>query len=168
MRGNASRPWAALGAILGALALAGCEQMPAGEVGTTATFDAAQASDADIAAALQRDGKVVLRGVLFATDSADLSPEGEAQAARLAAALNASPDIVVAIVGHTDNTGDVQYNMGLSDRRARALATALVQQHGISGNRLAPVGIGPFSPVAPNTTPDGRAQNRRVEVVLIG
>jgi OOP family OmpA-OmpF porin len=155
-------------AMTAAAGLAGCESQPKGQVGQTAVFDVAQASPDDIAKALQNDGRVVLRGtVVFETDSAKLSPAGKDAAARLAEALQKNPNLNVAVVGYTDNTGAFTYNLDLSRRRAEAMANALIRDHGIAVDRIAPVGVGPLSPVASNDTEAGRAQNRRVEVVVI-
>ncbi|MGF1660496.1 MAG: OmpA family protein [Rubrimonas sp.] len=140
---------------------------PAGQVGRTSTFDVAQATPEDIGRALDRDGRVVLRGVLFETDSARLSDAGRAAAGTLGSALQANPALRVAVVGHTDDTGDFRYNLDLSERRAEALAAALTRDHGVGENRLAAVGVGPLAPAVPNDTAEGRAQNRRVEVVVV-
>ena len=80
--------------------------------------------------------------------------------------MKKNPNLKVAVVGHTDNTGDFNYNLQLSQRRAKAMVDALVKD-GVAADRLAAVGVGSLSPVAPNNTPEGRAQNRRVELVLI-
>jgi OOP family OmpA-OmpF porin len=69
------------------------------------------------------------------------------------------------VVGHTDNQGDYDHNMGLSGRRAEAVARALIGQHGIDGSRLRSAGIGYLAPVDSNDTADGRKKNRRVELV---
>jgi outer membrane protein OmpA-like peptidoglycan-associated protein len=147
------------------LALVGCETT--GKTGQTIAFDASKASPDDIKKALDRDGRVSLSGVLFETDSARLSPAGEDQTATLAKVLQQNPGLKVAVVGHTDSTGRFQYNLDLSKKRAQSIVNALVRNHGIDQNRLAPVGVGPLSPLASNDTPEGRAQNRRVDVVLI-
>jgi OOP family OmpA-OmpF porin len=152
-------------AVVAALGLAGCETP--GKVGTATTFNLSEASPEDIASALKRDGRVVLRGVLFETDSARLSDYGRDATARLAAAMRNNPDLKVAVVGHTDSTGDFNHNLDLSRRRAESMTTELIRKHGVAQDRLAPVGIGPLNPVASNDTPEGRAQNRRVEAVLI-
>lgn len=148
-----------------ALGLAGCETT--GKVGETSTFDVSQASTDDVASALERDGRVVLRGVLFETDSARLSPAGVDNVTRLAEVLQRNPAMQLAVVGYTDNTGDFRYNLDLSKRRAEAMTGALIRDHGVAENRLAPLGAGPLNPVASNDTPEGRALNRRVEVVAI-
>jgi outer membrane protein OmpA-like peptidoglycan-associated protein len=138
-----------------------------GKIGQTSAFDVSKASPDNIKKALESDGRVSLSGVLFETDSARLNPAGEDLVARLAAVLTQNPGIKVAVVGHTDSTGAFQYNLDLSHHRAQSIVSSLVQQHGIDQHRLAPVGVGPLSPVASNDTPEGRAQNRRVDVVLI-
>lgn len=70
------------------------------------------------------------------------------------------------MVGHTDNTGDFNYNIKLSERRANAIVNLLVKD-GVANNRLAGVGVGSLSPIAPNDTSEGHAENRRVELVLV-
>jgi len=150
----------------GALFLAGCETP--GEVGQEKTFNVDQASPSDIESALERDGKVTLTGgVVFQTNSAKLSPGGKARVEQLAEALREHPEWNVAVIGYTDNTGKYEYNLKLSKDRAQSVVNALVNEYGIANNRLAPEGRGDLAPVASNATPEGRAQNRRVEVVII-
>jgi outer membrane protein OmpA-like peptidoglycan-associated protein len=69
------------------------------------------------------------------------------------------------VVGHTDYVGSADTNVALSLARAKAVVQALVQKYGIDAARLAPFGAGPYAPVATNDTEDGRAKNRRVELV---
>jgi OmpA-OmpF porin, OOP family len=69
------------------------------------------------------------------------------------------------VVGHTDNVGEFSYNMTLSQARAEAVVKALQTDYKISADRLKPSGVGPLCPVAANTTDEGRAKNRRVELV---
>jgi outer membrane protein OmpA-like peptidoglycan-associated protein len=83
----------------------------------------------------------------------------------IARGLQASPDLKVEIDGHTDSTGIAQHNMDLSKRRAEAVKTVLVSQFNIDASRLTTAGFGSSKPAAPNTTPEGKAQNRRVEFV---
>jgi len=68
-------------------------------------------------------------------------------------------------VGHTDNIGTLSSNMDLSQRRAEAVVRALVSSHGVDAKRLHPIGVGPAAPIASNKTEEGRARNRRVELV---
>ncbi|WP_420862383.1 OmpA family protein [Algirhabdus cladophorae] len=103
--------------------------------------------------------------ILFAVDSAALRPDLARDLGALAQNLQAYPDSTVDILGHTDNTGDAGYNQGLSQRRAQAVADVLVN-NGISSIRLRAIGRGEDAPIASNLTPEGRAQNRRVEIVI--
>jgi len=149
----------------GVLALAGCSTP--GKVGEVSKFDIATASTEDIAKGLKKDGKVVIGGgILFETNSAKLAPNAEDLVKRISDVMKKNPDLNISVVGHTDNTGDYNYNVQLSERRAKAFANALIKD-GVPANRLTAVGVGPQSPVATNDTDEGRAQNRRVELVLI-
>lgn len=140
---------------------------PAGKIGTISEFDIMQASEQDIAAALQRDGRVIISGgLLFAFDSAELNPQSQQITAKLAQVMIQNPNLKVAVVGNTDNTGNFKYNIGLSERRANAIVKA-IEKDGVSSDRLVGVGVGSLDPIATNDTEQGRAQNRRVELVLI-
>ena len=79
--------------------------------------------------------------------------------------LQEHPELKLAIEGHTDATGQAAANQTLSERRAAAVREALVAQFAIDGARLTSKGLGQSKPVGPNTTPEGRQQNRRVELV---
>jgi outer membrane protein OmpA-like peptidoglycan-associated protein len=121
------------------------------------------ASDS-IAASLRSGGTVALYGLLFDTDQAVLKPQSDAQLAEMVKYLRGG-SAKVYVVGHTDNQGALDYNLGLSDRRARAVAAALVAR-GIPAARIAARGVGPLAPTASNADEAGRARNRRVELVL--
>ena len=159
-----------------AAVLSGCASMggsneppppPPGKIGQMDKFDINQASEQEIYTALQRDGSVAISGgILFAFDSADINPGAEAITAKIAGMLQQHPTLELAVVGYTDNTGDFKYNLGLSKRRADAIVEQLVKD-GIARDRLAGVGVGPLNPIASNATEQGRAENRRVELVLI-
>ena len=114
---------------------------------------------------INRDGRQVIYGILFDTDKADIKPESKGQLDEMAALMKANPALKVHIVGHTDNQGTVEHNLGLSQRRADSVVRALSTQYGIAPARMLARGLGPFSPVATNDTEDGRAKNRRVEIV---
>lgn len=86
--------------------------------------------------------------------------------AEMAGYLQANPAVEVLIVGHTDNVGALDYNMGLSERRAGAVREALAARYGIAGARMSAHGVGFLAPAAPNDSDTGRAANRRVEMVL--
>lgn len=103
--------------------------------------------------------------VLFATDSAVVRPENFANLRTIAESLRRYPDTRVEIVGHTDSTGDAGYNQRLSERRAAAVADVL-RGEGVGGARIVAFGRGEDSPIATNLTPEGRAQNRRVEIII--
>lgn len=140
---------------------------PPGMMGQVSKFDINTASQEDIANALQTDGRVVISGgFLFEFDSAKITPSAMELVSRIADVMKQNTNLNIAVVGYTDNTGDFHYNIKLSERRADAIVNQLVKD-GIAANRLAGVGVGPLNPIAPNDTPEGRAQNRRVELVLI-
>jgi OmpA-OmpF porin, OOP family len=148
-----------------ASALSGCSTT--GKIGQMSKFDIAKASPKDIKKALEEDGRVAISGgMLFETDSAKLAPSASDVVTRLAEVMKENPNLKLAVVGHTDSTGDFNYNLQLSQRRAKAMVDALVAT-GVSSNRLIGVGVGSLSPVASNDTAEGRAENRRVELVLI-
>lgn len=108
---------------------------------------------------------LTLSDVLFDTDSARLKEGAELTINRLEQFLRNNPERNLLIEGHTDARGPEEYNLDLAQRRADALARALVQR-GISRDRLRPVGLGEAFPVASNESPGGLQQNRRVEVVV--
>ena len=81
--------------------------------------------------------------------------------------LQEYPDLRLSIEGHTDSQGDESFNLDLSDRRAASVRRYLVEEFGIDPNRLSSRGLGETQPVASNDTPEGRQQNRRVELVRI-
>jgi outer membrane protein OmpA-like peptidoglycan-associated protein len=110
-------------------------------------------------------GKAVFYGILFDFDKADIKPESEPQLAEMAKFLKANPALRAFVIGHTDNKGTLDYNVSLSNRRADAVVKALAARHGIDAKRLVPRGLGPMSPVATNRSDEGRAKNRRVELV---
>ncbi|MFV1806237.1 OmpA family protein [Phaeobacter sp. Ax4a-4a] len=102
----------------------------------------------------------------FATDSAAISPAARSDLNKVAASLVRYPNSQVQVIGHTDSDGDAAYNQGLSERRANAVADQ-IQAGGVPYNRVQIIGRGESQPVASNLTPDGKARNRRVEIVVI-
>jgi outer membrane protein OmpA-like peptidoglycan-associated protein len=119
----------------------------------------------DLYGALERDGRVALEGIYFDTDSDRLRSESHATLAEVGAMLNEHPDLSLSVEGHTDSQGDDAYNLDLSDRRAASVRRYLISELGIEAVRLSSRGLGETQPVASNDTPDGRQQNRRVELV---
>lgn len=116
--------------------------------------------------ALEEEGKVLLYGILFDLDKANLKQESDKQLQHIVTLLVNSPDLRLEIQGHTDNQGSPEYNMDLSRRRAATVADYL-KLFGIDPARLVAKGYGESQPVASNDTEDGRAKNRRVELVKI-
>jgi len=108
--------------------------------------------------------KIILRGVNFDFDKATLQPQGKPILDEAAKILKENPSINVQVQGHTDSIGSVEYNLRLSDRRAATVKNYLVSQ-GVAASRLTTQGFGKANPVATNDTAEGRAQNRRVELV---
>ncbi|SFQ49425.1 Outer membrane protein OmpA [Roseivivax halotolerans] len=106
------------------------------------------------------------QNILFATDSTAVSPSIQGDLIAVARNLQQYPDTNVQVIGHTDNTGDAAYNQGLSQRRAQAVASILTS-NGVPSFRVSSIGRGEDQPVASNLTPEGRAQNRRVEIVIL-
>jgi outer membrane protein OmpA-like peptidoglycan-associated protein len=119
----------------------------------------------DLTKGLEDTGSVVLDGVLFDFDTANLKPDSEIVLDVLQQYLDISPNVGVFIVGHTDNVGTYEYNVDLSERRAATVVADLVAR-GIAQSRMTAIGIGPISPIANNAKPEGQALNRRVEMVV--
>jgi outer membrane protein OmpA-like peptidoglycan-associated protein len=110
-------------------------------------------------------GRYVTHGILFDVDSDRIKPDSAATIKMIASGLQANAGANFLIEGHTDSTGDAAHNMDLSRRRAEAVKSVLVSQFGIDAARLTTAGLGASKPVASNNTPQGRADNRRVEFV---
>lgn len=124
------------------------------------------------AAALGRDigstGHVALYGIYFDTAKAVVKPESEPTLKEVGKLLGNDSRLRLTVVGHTDAVGDLATNLELSRARARAVVEALTARHGVSAARLRSDGVGPLAPVATNRTADGRAKNRRVDLVDLG
>jgi len=114
---------------------------------------------------LKTSGHVEVPGIYFDTGKAALKPESDAAIAEVATLLKADAAIKVYVVGHTDNVASLDLNMKLSQARAEAVVQALVTKHAIPAARLVGRGAGPLAPVASNDSEEGRAKNRRVELV---
>ena len=120
----------------------------------------------DLATLLDTAGRAVLDGVSFGSGSDTLAPGGDEALAAVADYMARFSDRSVALVGHTDASGSLEANIALSKRRARAVLERLATSYGIDRNRMEAEGMGYLAPLASNLTPDGRALNRRVEVIL--
>jgi outer membrane protein OmpA-like peptidoglycan-associated protein len=114
---------------------------------------------------LRATGHAAVYGINFDTGKSAIKPESAQALGEIAKLLNADPTLKVHVVGHTDNVGDLNANLKLSQDRAEAVLQALVRDHGIAAARLRSYGCGQFAPVASNDTEEGRAKNRRVELV---
>ena len=106
-------------------------------------------------------------GILFATNSSTLSDASRSALRKLAESLNQNPDTDIKIVGHTDNTGNVDYNQTLSEKRAKSVFDYLMVDQGVSSKRMEFEGKGIHEPIADNSTVEGRALNRRVEIIIL-
>ena len=111
------------------------------------------------------DGKFVTRGILFDVNSAAIKPQSYGILKDIANALTENAAVKIKIIGHTDADGDDAKNMDLSKRRAEAVKTALTQEFGIDQSRMQTDGKGESQPVDKNDTPEGKANNRRVEFI---
>jgi OmpA-OmpF porin, OOP family len=114
---------------------------------------------------LRETGHIALYGIYFDTDKAVIKPESRPTLDEIAKLLRAQPQLSVFIVGHTDSQGTFDYNTDLSRRRAEAVAAELTKSYKIASTRLKTAGVGFLAPIGSNTTDDGRALNRRVELV---
>jgi OmpA-OmpF porin, OOP family len=110
-------------------------------------------------------GHVSIYGIYFDTGKAEIKPESDAAIAEIAKLLKTNSALKVYVVGHTDNTGSFDANMQLSKDRASAVTNSLVSKYGIVASRLKAYGVSSLSPIASNKTEEGKAKNRRVELV---
>ncbi|MFB9266875.1 OmpA family protein [Bradyrhizobium erythrophlei] len=122
-------------------------------------------SAADIAKRLDSAGQVILSGILFDFNKAQLKPDSRTALDEIAAFLKKDSARKVYLVGHTDNVGGFDFNMQLSQARADAVVADLVATYGINPARLKGHGAGLLAPIASNANEDGRAKNRRVELI---
>jgi len=113
---------------------------------------------------LAETGHAEVQGIFFDFNKSEIKPESQPALQEVVKLLQGSPSLHVWVVGHTDNVGTAEFNVTLSNARAAAVVKALVAA-GIDPRRLTPHGDGPFAPVATNTTEEGKAKNRRVELV---
>lgn len=124
------------------------------------------AADPDaLAGDIKVSGRAKVYGIYFDLDSHNIKPESEPTLQAIADMLNANNSLKIYVVGHTDMTGQLDYNMELSLRRAESVVDALVNTHGIAADRIKAQGAGPLCPVSTNNTEEGRKLNRRVELV---
>ncbi len=119
----------------------------------------------EMASKIAQTGSIALYGIYFDFNKADLKPESDVTLEQIAQLLKKDGGLKLLVVGHTDNVGTYDFNVGLSQRRAAAVVGALNGKYSIAKARLTPVGVSFAAPVASNKTDEGRAKNRRVELV---
>lgn len=118
-----------------------------------------------LARSIKETGRVSVYGISFDTAKWDIKPESEPALQEIAKMLQADAGLKLYVVGHTDNVGSFEGNVKLSNNRADAVVRLLTGKYSIAASRLQPFGAGPTAPVQPNGTEEGRAKNRRVELV---
>ena len=116
-------------------------------------------------AKIKSEGKAVLHGIHFETGNSIITDESTSSLKAIATYLKDNPELYFYVVGHTDDTGDVDKNISLSKSRANAVIDAL-NKYGVNTSRLMDYGVGPFSPSSTNQSGEGKKKNRRVELVL--
>ena len=114
---------------------------------------------------IKTKGSASVYGIYFDFNKADIKPESEPAIKEIAKLLQENKGLKLYVVGHTDNVGTLDYNLKLSKARADAVVKELVTKYKISPDRLKAYGVGSLAPVATNRTEEGRAKNRRVELV---
>jgi OmpA-OmpF porin, OOP family len=119
----------------------------------------------EMAKSIASSGRVALYGIFFDTNKSDIKPESKDTLEEIAKLMKENSKLSLYVVGHTDNVGSYESNLALSKRRADAVVGTLTVQYGITAGRLTPNGVANLAPVAVNTTEEGRAKNRRVELV---
>jgi OmpA-OmpF porin, OOP family len=119
----------------------------------------------EMAQQIEAAGKVALYGIFFDFNRADIKPESEPTLAEVAKYLAGNGSVKLLVAGHTDNVGGFEFNRDLSQRRAQAVVEYLAAHHNVSRERLFPFGVSFAAPVATNGTEEGKAKNRRVELV---
>jgi outer membrane protein OmpA-like peptidoglycan-associated protein len=152
-----------------------CEAAQAATAGSAATgagaaaatgAGAAAATGAGVAQAPAPKAKLIINSILFDLNSSAVRPEETIMLQEAANELKQNPDNAVVIEGHTCSLGSDQYNLWLSEKRAASAREVLVKK-GLDAERLTTKGVGEAEPIADNTTPEGRAQNRRVEFKIM-
>ncbi len=114
---------------------------------------------------INAQGRVALYGIYFDFDKSDVKSESDPTLKEISKLLSENPNLNLYVVGHTDNVGDYNYNMKLSQARADAVVKTLASKYNVDKNKLTSAGVGPLAPVTTNDTEEGKAQNRRVELI---
>jgi len=137
---------------------------PAGPGATPAMGKGSGAGASKMEQALAAKKPVEIYGIYFDFNSATIKPDSEAVLKQISDIMHRNPDWKLSVSGHTDNIGEAAFNQGLSERRAAAVKEALVSRYGIAADRLTTSGHGASQPIETNSTVEGRARNRRVEL----
>ena len=116
---------------------------------------------------IESQGRVAIYDLFFDTGKSELKEESNDALAIIANYLNENNQAKFLIVGHTDNVGGLTMNLDLSKNRALSVVNSLVADYGVNKEQLTPMGVGPASPVISNSTEEGKARNRRVEIVAL-
>lgn len=155
---------------IGAVAGAAIGGVAGGLIGRKMDKQAAQIEQTVAGAeVIKADEAIIVKfdsGILFDFDKTDLKPTAQENIKNLVISLNDNPDTEILVIGHTDSRGTDSYNQGLSERRANAVKSFAVSQ-GLKSNRMKTEGKSFHEPIADNETDEGRAQNRRVEIVIL-
>jgi len=114
---------------------------------------------------IDADGKALIYGIYFDTGKAEIKAESKPTLDAIAELLKRNPDLLLYVVGHTDDTGDGAANVSLSKQRADSVVAALIKDYQVAANRLQAQGVGPYAPAGNNTSDAGKQKNRRVELV---
>ncbi|MEQ1824291.1 MAG: OmpA family protein, partial [Fimbriimonadaceae bacterium] len=118
----------------------------------------------EMASQIALNGRIALYGIQFDFNSAAIKTDSDATLGEIAKLLQSKPGLKILVVGHTDTVGTFEFNRALSQKRAESVVANLTGK-GVTANRLFPVGVSFASPIATNNTEEGRAKNRRVELV---
>lgn len=124
-------------------------------------------SSEEMGSGIEQHGKVAIQNILFDVNSSEILPESAEALEAISDLMNERENLQLLVVGHTDNTGDFDYNLGLSMERATSVVEYLNREFGIPESRLQAAGAGMMAPITTNRTEEGRALNRRVELVEI-
>ncbi len=131
----------------------------------TKPMDMDMVSAVNISESMIAEGHIAIYDILFETGKSEINPRSAAALKNIANFLIANPEKQYLIVGHTDNVGDFEANIKLSADRANVIVNELVEKYSVNKDQLKPTGAGSMSPVATNSTDEGKAKNRRVEIV---
>jgi len=141
-----------------------CETIEFDIIEVAAMEQKVEISATEMLDALNKDGFIALHGILFDTGKDTIKPESEPLLTEIVTLMKSNPGLKISVEGHTDNVGDPKMNQQLSQRRAESVMKWLVK-HGVEAGRLLTKGWGDTKPIADNRTDEGRAKNRRVELV---